>query len=110
MKNYLQIALDYRRKNMLPSDVDEEVLLDEMTNREAIELWLALIAVYGSKNIERCMKFYKGKYMSLDFSGLFDYAMDGGGYSWLDVDEMFKELVSSDEFQEILNDPVFIIS
>lgn len=110
MKNCLKIALDYKKKKMLPTDVDEEVLLDDMTNREAMEMYLALTAVYGCKSISKCVKFYKGKYIALDFSGIFEYAMDGAEYSFQDIDEMFKDLISSDEFQDLLNDPVFIIN
>ena len=65
MKNCLKIALDYKKKNMLPTDVDEEVLLDDMTNKEAMEMYLALTAVYGCKSISKCIKFYKGKDIAL---------------------------------------------
>ena len=110
MKDYLKKALEYRRKNMLPSDVTEEVMLDDMDLEEATNLWMALIAVYGCRDIKRCMKFHRGKYISLDFSDLFDYATDRDNYNFDTLSEQFDELVNSEEFEEILKDPVILIN
>ena len=38
MKNWLKVALDYRKKNVLPSDVVEEVMLDDMSMEDATDL------------------------------------------------------------------------
>ena len=108
MKNCLKIALDYKKKNMLPTDVDEEVLLDDMTNGEAIELWLNLIAIYGCKDIRKCVKFYKGRYISLDFTDLFEYAVDGVDFDISELQERLNSLIDSEEFKEILRSPLFI--
>lgn len=110
MKNYLKIALGYRKKNMLPSEVTEEVLLDDMSMEEAMKLWMALIAVYGCRDFRRCVKFYKGRQVSLDFSELFDYATDESGCDYYELLDRFNNLINSEEFEEILRDPVMIVS
>ena len=110
MKEYLEKALNYRRKNMLPSDITEEVMLDDMDLEEATNLWMALIAVYGCRDIRRCMKFHKGKYISLDFSGLFDYATDKSDFDFDALSDRFDDLINSEEFEEVLKDPVILVN
>ena len=110
MKNWLKVALNYRKKNMLPSDVVEEVMLDDMNMEDATDLWMALIAVYGCRDLGRCVKYYKGKYVSLDFSELFDYATNEGECDFYNLKEQFDRLIASIEFEEILKDPVLLMS
>ena len=110
MKDYLKKALEYRRKNMLPSDVTEEVMLDDMDLEEAINLWMALITVYGCKELGRCVKYYKGRYVSLDFSELFDYATNEGKCDFYGLQDQFNNLIDSIEFEEALKDPVLLIN
>ena len=109
MKNCLKVALDYRKKNMLPSDVVEEVMLDDMSMEDATDLWIALIAVYGCRDLGRCVKYYKGRYVSLDFSELFDYATNEGECDFYSLQGRFNKLVNSVEFKEVLRNPVLII-
>ena len=52
MKNWLKVALDYRKKNMLPSDVVEEVMLDDMSMEDATDLWMALILSMVAESLE----------------------------------------------------------
>ena len=110
MKNWLKIALSYRKKNMLPSDVVEEVMLDNMSMEDATDFWMALIAVYGCRELGRCVKYYKGRQVSLDFSELFDYATNEGECDFYSLQDRFNELINSTDFEEILKDPIFIIS
>ena len=110
MKNWLKVALDYRKKNMLPSDVVEEVMLDDMSMEDATDLWMALIAVYGCRELGRCVKYYKGRYVSLDFSELFDYATDEGECDFYSLQYRFNNLINSIEFEEVLRDPVLLMN
>ena len=110
MKNWLKVALDYRKKNMLPSDVVEEVMLDDMSMEDATGLWIALIAVYGCRELGRCVKYHKGRYRSLDFSELFDYATNEGECDFYSLQDQFNRVINSIEFEEILRDPVLLMS
>ena len=110
MKDYLRKALEYRRKNMLPSDVTEEVMLDDMDSEEATNLWMALIAVYGCREFGRCVKYHKGRYRSLDFSELFDYATNEGECDFYSLQDQFNSLINTIEFEEVLKDPILLMS
>ena len=110
MKNWLKVALSYRKKNMLPSDVVEEVMLDDMSMEDATDLWMALVAVYGCRELGRCVKYYKGRYVSLDFSELFDYATNEGECDFYSLKEQFDRLITSIEFEKTLKDPMLLMS
>ena len=57
-----------------------------------------------------CVKYYKGRYRSLDFSELFDYATNEGECDFYNLQDQFNNLVNSIEFEEVLRDPVLIMS